>query len=316
MTDGLSMRIRSIAASAAFLLFPMFAGASCGSASCPLDLNSLNRPKAGGFSLDLSFEYIDQNRLRGHSDLVPDHTEVRTINRNATLVLRYAPAEWLQLSVSTPYVARTHEHLHGDELEHWQLDGAGDVQLQARGRVAPHVWLIGGVKLPTGADDKRNAEGERAEVTIQPGSGSTDVIVGAAFESGVTRQTHVQGSMGNTAFIPYFASVTYRRNGRGALEHRVGNEWQLNGGTAYPLTRNAEVLLQANVRRRGRDVSPDDPQDAFFTGGTYAFLSPGVRYSAGRGALYALMQLPVLQHVNGIQLTAKRNWIGGVQLRF
>lgn len=310
------MRLRAVTAVAVLLLFRISAFASCGSASCPLDLNTLNQPRVGRFALDLSFQYIDQDRLRGHSDIVPDHAELRTINRSAALLLVYAPAEWLQLSVSTPYIARTHEHLHGEELEHWQLDGIGDLLLQARGRVTQHVWLIGGVKLPTGADDKTNGEGERAEVPLQPGSGSTDVIVGASFESGIARETHVQGSMGNTALIPYFASVTYRRNGRGALDHRVGSEWQLNGGTAYPLTPRLETLLQANVRRRSRDASPDDPQDAFFTGGTYAFLSPGLRFSSGRNALYALVQLPVYQHVNGIQLTARRNWIGGVQIRF
>jgi hypothetical protein len=310
------VRLRAITVIAVLLLFRLSAAASCGSASCPLDLNTLNQPEPGRFALDLSFQYIDQDRLRGHSDIVPDHTEVRTINRSASLLLSYAPAEWLQLSVAAPYIARTHEHLHDDELERWQLDGIGDVLLQARGRVMPHVWLLGGVKLPTGADDQTNDDGERAEVPIQPGSGSTDLIVGVSFESGTTRQTRVQGPMGSTALIPYFASLTYRRNGRGALDHRVGNEWQLNGGTAWPLTHNLEALLQGNVRRRGRDTSPDDPQDAFFTGGTYAFLSPGLRMSAGRGALYALVQLPLYQHVNGIQLTAKRNWIGGMQVRF
>jgi hypothetical protein len=310
------VRLRAITAIAVLLLFRLSAAASCGSASCPLDLNTLNQPEPGRFALDLSFQYIDQDRLRGHSDIVPDHHEVRTINRSASLLLSYAPAAWLQLSVATPYIARTHEHLHDDELEHWQLDGIGDVLLQARGRVTPHVWLLGGVKLPAGADDETNADGERAEVPIQPGSGSTDVIVGVSYESGTTRRTRVQGPMGNMALIPYFASLTYRRNGRGALDHRVGNEWQLNGGTAYPLTHNLEALLQGNVRRRGRDISPDDPQDAFFTGGTYAFLSSGLRLSAGRGALYALVQLPLYQRVNGIQLTAKRNWIGGVQARF
>ena len=310
------MRFRSVAAFAVFLLSSLSASASCGSASCPLDLNALNKPKEGGFSLDLSFEYIDQDRLRGHSDIVPDHSELRTINRTATMVLRYAPKEWLQLSVTAPYIARSHQHLHEDELESWQLDGAGDVQLQARGRVARHLWLIGGVKLPSGKNDIRNDDGERAEITIQPGSGSTDVIAGVAWERGILRETHVQGSMGNVAVIPLFASVTYRRNGRGALDHRVGNELQFNAGTAYPLTLNVQGLMQVNVRRRGRDESPDDPQDAFFTGGTFAYLSPGLRWNAGRGALYALVQVPLLQHVNGVQLTAKRNWIGGVQWRF
>jgi hypothetical protein len=308
--------VRAFAVMAVLILLPLSARASCGSASCPLDLNALNAPPQGGFSLDLSFEYIDQDRVRGHSEFVPEHSELRTINRSATLLLRYAPSDRLQLSVSAPYLARTHQHLHDAEAERWQLDGVGDVQLQARGRITPHLWLIGGVKLPTGGDDDRNAEGERAEVTIQPGSGSTDVVVGMAFESGTTRRPHVQGSMGNVARIPYFGSITYRRNGRGALDHRVGNEWQLNGGTAYPLTQRLEALLQANVRRRARDVSPDDPQDAVFTGGTYAFVSPGLRFNTARGALYALVQLPVYQHVNGIQLVARRNWIGGVQTRF
>jgi len=41
------------------------------------------------------------------------------------------------------------------------------------------------------------------------------------------------------------------------------------------------------------------------------------RIEAGHGAAwYAMLQIPLYQHVNGIQLTAKRNLVTGVQMRF
>jgi hypothetical protein len=304
------VRSRALAALAAALLFPLSLQASCGSSSCPLDLNALNKPMAGGFALDLSFQYIDQDRLSGHSDVAPDHHEVRTINRTASLLLAYAASDRLQFSITAPYLSRFHEHLEEGAPERFHLHGIGDVTLQARGRVVPHVWLIGGVKLPTGSHDAD------AEVPLLPGTGSTDVIAGVSFESGTLRATGAHGPMGNTALVPLFATLTYRRNGRGTRDYRVGDEVQLNAGTAYPLRKHVELLLQVNARRRERDESAEDPGDAFFTGGTFVFASPGVRVNRGNAAWYALVQLPLVQRVNAIQLTAKRNWVTGVQLRF
>src|SRR5581483_1030423 len=176
--------------------------------------------------------------------------------------------------------------------------------------------LLGGVELPAGTTNVRDVEGERAEIPIQPGSGSTDWVAGIAFERNIRRASHIEGSMGNVALIPISSSLTYRRNGTGALHHRAGDEWQWNGGSSNPLSGNLELLGQMNVRQREGDTSPDDPQDALLTGGTYAFASPGVRMTRGSGAAYMLLQLPLFQRVNGIHLTAKRNWLGGVQWRF
>src|SRR5947207_11041306 len=84
--------------------------ASCGSASCPIDLHALNRPMAGQFTLDLSLQYIDQDRLRSGASFTPiavEHQELRTINRTAALTLSYGLIERLQLSASAPYIDRT-----------------------------------------------------------------------------------------------------------------------------------------------------------------------------------------------------------------
>ena len=295
--------------------------ASCGASSCPIDLHALNRPMAGQFTFDLSFQYIDQDQPRIFTrrarvgEIPSEHEELRTINRAATLGLAYGLTDALQISVGLPYISRAHEHIHSatGDLERWNLHGIGDVMVQARYRFGKDFWALGGVKLPTGSSDMTNGQ-EAAEVPIQPGSGATDAIVGLAYEGGIVRGSGAQGMLGHKALIPLFVSATYRRNGA-AHQYTIGDEWQLNAGTAYPVRSSVEVLLQANARVRGRDQSLD-PEDHALTGGRYLFLSPGVRVSAGRASWYALIQLPLYQRVNGIQLTSQRNVISGVQMRF
>jgi len=338
------MRIRALAV--AFTIAVLTAhqvAASCGSATCPLDLNALNRPSAGGFTLDLSFEYIDQSHPRigtraAHVGELHDehHDEVRTVNRTTNLLLRYGVNDRLQFSVALPFISRAHDHLasshthvHATDVgalhnvipESWSIHGTGDLMLQGRYALfergaTESLWAMGGIKLPTGSHNHANDDGEVAETPIQPGTGSTDFIVGISWEKGLLRTTAAQGPMGNTAMIPLFVSATFRRNGSGAEDYRVGNEWQLNAGSAYPLFSRVELLAQLNARRKSRDFSPEDGGLDPFTGGTFVYASPGLRFSGSRGAIYALVQLPLYRDVNGIQLTSNRNFIIGAQTRF
>jgi hypothetical protein len=112
-------------------------------------------------------------------------------------------------------------------------------------------------------------------------------------------------------------AASYRRNGRGTDEYRLGEEWQLNAGTAYPLSRRIEALLQLNSRFRGKDSPGRTDEDPDLTGGTFVFASPGLRLAL-RGDLagYAYVQIPLYQDVNGLQLTARTNWLAGFQTRF
>jgi hypothetical protein len=338
------MRLRCIAS--AFALTTLLASqlaASCGSANCPLDLNALNRPAAGGFTLDLSFEYIDQShpRIGTRSARIGElhdehHDEVRTVNRATSLLLRYGFSDRVQFSLTLPFINRSHDHLasshthvHSTDVgtmhniipERWSMRGAGDVMLQGRYAVMERgatesLWATGGIKLPTGAHNRANDGGEVAEIGIQPGTGSTDFLIGMAWEKGFVRTTAAHGPMGNVAMIPLFASATFRRNGSGAENFRAGNEWQLNAGSAYPIFSRLELLGQLNFRHKSRDFSPEENGLDPFTGGTFVYASPGVRWSGARGAIYALVQLPVYRNVNGIQLTANHNVIVGAQTRF
>jgi len=308
------------------------ARASCGSSSCPLDLNALNAPVAGQLGFDLSFQYINQYRpmIGTHGALIgeipTDHVEVRTTNRIATAALTYAVSRDWYVSASVPWISRSHYHLEGGVTpESWNLNAIGDVALQTRYRIFANqrttgggLWAIGGVKLPTGPHDLRNREGEMAEVTLQPGSGTTDGIVGLSWLTGTSRSTGVAGPMGNVAVVPFFATATYQFRTGDVNGYRLGNELQVSGGTAYPLSRTAVALLQINGRFRAHDrtVNGEFDPDTLFTGGTYVYASPGIRVDTHGMGVYALVQIPLYQKVNLLQLTSRANVVVGVQHRF
>lgn len=319
------------------LAHPLMAG--CGSSSCPLDLNALNLPAAHRFSLDLSVQYIDQDQPRAGTrevevgEVAAHHDEVRTINRITTAALTWAATDRLHITGTLPFISRSHDHLassHGHSgtvsAEHnvvpqsWDIRGIGDLSLVAHAEVLPRnpvthsgLWVIGGLSLPTGADDVRNEDDDVGELPIQPGSGTTDAIAGLAWQGGFVRRSAVQGEMGDFAVVPYFASATYRyRTGSG---DRLGNELLVNAGGAWPVTRRLEALLQLNARVRTRDRMAD-PEEAELSGGRSLYASPGVRISYGGSALYAIVQFPLYQRVNAIQLTSDRNYMLGVQTRF
>jgi len=333
--------------------------ASCGSSSCPLDTNALNRLKPGQFAFDVLFQYIDQDQPRiGTRDAevgeIPGehHDEVRTINRSTTALFSYAPKERLHLSIAVPYISRDHEHLasghehagrgglpgtpeQNEIPESWDLDGIGDIVIQGRAAVTrpdpvtqSALWFIGGLKLPTGGTDETNDEGEVAELPVQPGTGTTDGIIGLSYDGGLRRQTRLTGPAGNIAIVPYFVTATYQFRSGDSNGYRVGNEFQLNAGGVYPIGRGVDVLLQLNTRIREKDEIDDQAEEARthadaeplpeedLTGGTYVYVSPGLKFSLGSSAVYALVQLPVYQDVNGIQLTSSVNYLAGVQTRF
>ncbi|MEA2238343.1 MAG: hypothetical protein QOC81_3067 [Thermoanaerobaculia bacterium] len=316
---------------ALLLLFALDAGASCGSSSCPIDLHALLFD-AGRFSLDLSFQYIDQDQPRIGSrrahvgEIASDHDEIRTINRLASLQLNYALNERVQLAVTLPYVSRSHEHFdeQNAEIERWNFAKAGDAVVQGRLRLFQSeglshssIWLTGGAKLGTGSRHETANSGEDAEVTIAPGSGSTDALFGVTYQSGVVRETTLAGEMGHSTLIPFFIALNGRLNGRGTNDYRRGHEIQLNAGTEYPLSNTIHLLAQLNGRIMGKDDVGQTDENRDLTGGRFVYLSPGLRVLLGHEmSVYAFAQLPVYQRVNGLQLTSKANYVAGVRKSF
>jgi hypothetical protein len=82
-----------------------------------------------------------------------------------------------------------------------------------------------GVKFPTGATDKKNDAGEFMDAHIQPGTGSTDVLLGLNGSYAVGRST-------------LSSSILYTMPGKGEagdLSHEFGNSWNYDITGLYRL---------------------------------------------------------------------------------
>ena len=317
-------RVLASIASVSALLAALPCGASCGSATCPIDPQSLNLPAEGHFSFDLSFQYIDQDQLREGTNVVsrssvasrPGEVELRTVNRIETLSASYAASrDWI-VSAALPYVSRSHDHLDDGELQRWRLDGIGDLALSARYRFTGNFWGSAGLKLPSGSRSRANGEGIEAEPTISPGTGSTDVTLGLLYQSSALVPSLTHSFLGNSASMPFFAGATARRNGRGTADYRAADELQINAGVNYPLFEKLQFLLQTNARFRGKDDVGKTDALRDHTGGSFVYVSPGLRSALSfETAIYGYVQIPVYQRVNGLNIASRMNFFGGFQLR-
>lgn len=311
--------------SALFLLagttFVPDAGASCGAAFCTLNTawEAQGVPTEPGLRFDLRFEYIDQDQPRAGrrkvavGEISQHHDEVRTLNRNWIATLDYAPNDTWGVSVQLPFVQRDHSHIHnhmGTPLpEAWRFDEVGDVRVLARRRLASGEvshGIIGGIKLPTGETDIVNENGDEAERSLQPGSGTTDLVLG--YYANTVRPAGDQA-------LRLFAQAQVQAPVNESDGFRPGAQYSVDFGVAYPAGGTLSGLLQLNIavkeRDRGEEAEPET------SGGTFAWLSPGLSYALTRSTqLYAFMQLPVYQRVNGVQLTADYAAAAGIHWKF
>ena len=306
------------------ITLPSTALASCGSDHCPIDLGLAWQRSV--LSFDLSQQYIDQNQPRaGTHDVavgaIPSpEDEVRTVNRITMIHGLYQPGGRWSLSASLPYVSRYHEHIHNaeglpPERQRWSFDGIGDAELLLTENLrtpvegGTRVHVSGGVKAPTGRTQVPEFDGDEPEPPSRPGNGAWAAIAGAGVEWRI--QTRMLG--GPYGALPVRWSILGRANGRGTERYRVGSELQSNLSAAYPLTRSLEILFSTDWRMRAKDDVGETDAEPNNTGGTWVFASPGVRVTAGgKSSVYGIVQLPVYERINGINLTSRANVYVGI----
>lgn len=298
--------------------------ASCGSAFCPI-ITTPEGLLARQLRLDLSYEYIDQNSpFRGtdRSDgLQPGlHREIRTLNQKINLRASYGVMDRLTLDLHLPFIIRHHEHTELEEEEEipqtFDLSGIGDLTLIGRYAVLaspdpkrPSFSIGAGVKFPTGPTDIQElvvedgeTKFERAEPSLQPGTGSWDPIFGLYYLQKLWQLTT-------------FANATYRIS-TGHSGYKFGDELLANVGVIYPL-KGLDLLAQVNFQVNGRDKATESPLFHENTGGTRIFMSPGLRVPlTGNLATYLYVQIPIYRNVNGVNLTSDWNLLVGLTYTF
>jgi hypothetical protein len=304
--------------------FTPFAQASCGSAFCSVntDWASDTLGLAEGSVLDVRYEHILQNQPRtgsrnvGVGEIPNHHDEVRTTNNNLLVNYSQGFASGWGYSVMVPLVDRDHLHIHnhdgGQIPERWKFRELGDMRVTGRYQAlmgdqehdASSAGVVFGLKLPTGRTRISNADGDAAERSLQPGSGTTDAVLGAFYH-----QQFTESESG------WFAQVQVQHPFTRHRDFAPGTQWTADVGYSRRIVDKLSALVQLNAvvkrRDRGAEAEPED------SGSRSLFLSPGVGYDITDGMrVYAFVQQPLHQHVNGVQLTARRAFTVGLATRF
>jgi hypothetical protein len=283
----------------------------CSACGCTLssDWASQGFAASGGWRFDVRYDYFEQDELRSGTDKVsrsslsvPADEEIQqyTINRNVAFSLDYSPNKDWGVSMTLPWFDRPHATIaEGDTAISTSHDsGIGDLRIMGRysGFDAQRsTGLLFGIKLPTGhftdTFDAGPQQGEIVDRGLQLGSGTTDAIVGI-YNFGALSQNW-----------GYFGQALLQQSLNSREGFKPGTGVNVNFGLRYTALSTFEPQLQVNARveRREQGVNADVEN----SGATLVYLSPGITWNpTHRLSIYAFVQAPLYQRVNGLQLEA------------
>jgi hypothetical protein len=304
---------------------------ACATCGCTVNSDAaMGYSTATGWRVNLEFTYIDQDELRagtratGPAPVVNNPSnpalgggeiEKQTINRYYTLGLSYRPSVDWNVNLLVPYVVRDHT-TYGTQLAPYtpaesapdQVSGAhvsnlGDIRLigNYQGLLSTHnLGLQLGVKLPTGQNgtavnfyDGPNV-GTPLDASLQAGTGSTDVIVGAYYFRPVSENFDA------FANVQFQSAVSHKLDQPGN-DFRPGNTTTASLGLRYEKSPTFVPQLQLNLSRKSADQGA--LADTTDTAGTVAYLSPGFTAQiVSKLHAYSVLQFPVYSNLSGYQL--------------
>jgi hypothetical protein len=289
---------------------------ACATCGCTLSADgAMGYSNLPGWRLSLEYDYINQDELRSGTHAasgVPDGYELEhdTLNRYVTAGVNYAPNSRWNVTLLVPYVIRDHSTYgtydstqplpdlsssHNSSLGDLRVIGAYQGFLPSR-----ELGVQLGVKLPSGhygtaVDfDSGPAAGTPIDASLQPGTGSTDIILGAYYHHPVSLNFDLFGSV-------QFQSAVRHHMDQPGNDYRPGNSTTGIIGVRYEADVRWVPQLQLNLLHK----SPDQGAlaDVQSTAGTVFYASPGINVQvAGRLRAFGFVQVPFYSNLYGYQL--------------
>jgi hypothetical protein len=304
------------------------AAQACASCGCSLSADAaMGYSAMPGWRLSIEYDYINQDQLRSGTQSVPgvpagNELEHETVNQYITTGLSYSPNSSWNLTLLLPYVIRNHS-TYGiydpteplPELSHSFSSSIGDAKFIVSYQGFLPTNNLGvqlGVKLPTGQygtavtfNSGPNA-GTPLDASLQPGTGSTDIIVGAYYYQAISQDFD--------AFVnAQFQAVVKHRMDQPGNDFRPGNFTTVSFGLRYEANPRWIPQLQINLLHK----SPDEGAlaDVQNSAGNVAYVSPGLTAElTARLHAFAFVQLPVYSNLYGFQLFPR--WTGSAGLTY
>ena len=294
------------------------ANASCGSAFCAINTNwdTQGLSSNEGLRVDVRYSYAKADKLRAGSSKITPETpsgsdeeieNKRTINQVLNLDTDYTINALWNIALGLPIVIRDHTHtfdssISGPFEQQSKFTELGDIRVVGRYKfgLGNHHSGSGfrfGLKFPTGAINKTmtppDPTGDPTNPTTphpldrasQPGTGSTDAILGAYYF-----EKQPDSDWG------WFVSGQLQSAIDTRDHFRPGHELSFDLGTHYVITQSMTALLQLNAQHRERDGGINaNPA----SGGYSISLSPGLSYGLNpQTQLYGVVQVALKQYAN------------------
>lgn len=250
--------------------------------------------------------------------------EHKTINRYINLGISYTPSPDWNITSIIPYIDRSHttygnqgvSGLTNDNLSSASSTGIGDIKLigSYQGILPTHnLGVQLGVKLPTGNYGGQTAtgaivgrnpvffstgpnasSGSVLDTSLQPGTGSTDLIVGAYYYQPVSQNFDffINGQ--------FQAAIAHKLDQVNA-DYRPGNQSNVSFGLRYEENPKFVPQIQINLTHKSADQGA--LADTTDTAGTVAYLSPGATFAVtDKLHVYTFVQKAVYSQLSGYQL--------------
>lgn len=303
------------------VFFASHAQASCGASFCLVNTDWAVQGAwlDHGTSLDLRYEQVKQNVLWSGSDhtapikIDSRNQEINTLSRRWLGNLDYGFNDHWGISIVVPFLDRQHLHTELGQAVTWNFQQLGDTRILARYQTALQDDAQGGgsvgglhlgTKLPTGRYAIANNTGTFAERSLQPGTGTTDLIVGAYYRS-------VLPDFASSWFVQTSAELPLNKRDN----YRPGKKWGVDLGMRTEWTEQISPMLQLNYQYKGRDSGDMAEPDS--SGGRTLTISPGLSIKLShQWHVYSFVQIPLYQYANGTQLTPKWAATAGIQTKF
>ena len=320
-----------------FFLVQMELVLACASCGCSLnaDWGTQGLSTQPGWSLDLRYDYLNQNQLWSGTGKISPAVGVSAINtqtnsnaevekytksQTVTATIDYNNGESWGLSLLVPYLSRDHMTFGTDSPDGFtpgskayssQTSGVGDIRLIGRYygfSEQKNFGIQAGLKMPTGRTNQLANDGSTVvDPGLQLGTGTTDIILGVYYHN------NWNDHWGYFGQALYQRALNYSNLAGGS--YRPGDGLNANVGVRYENYEWVKPTLQINTRFVKTDSG--DVADTYATGGTLVYLTPGAIFPVSdRTTIYSNIQIPIYQNVNGIQITPSFIFSVGARVSF
>ncbi|KAB2638899.1 MAG: hypothetical protein DVB25_06770 [Verrucomicrobia bacterium] len=291
-------RIVKIGGLLAGILAPGVAfGCACSCGVFEVGTSAMFPSEAGATAL-LNYYFQNQNHNWSGSSSAPseDNDDKKIETQSVSLGLQYMFDRSWGAQLEVPVVNRSFDTAANAASLNWT--GMGDIRLKGiyAGFAADmSAGVTFGLKLPTGSYNHTEAEGDIDRDT-QIGSGSTDLLLGGFYRHALATGSLWQWFAQTELDLPFLYQGAYRPGHEvDAAAGLVYRSWSCGRATIAPIL---QVIGSAREHDSGAAAAPGD------TGYQRILLAPGIEVHLQSVKLYADVELPVYQHVNGNQVIA------------